>query len=425
MAHDMVIECPICGSITRIRMDMAPIHDTPVRLHCGRCGVLLVGSLLYENKNEGEDKNYILRSINFEMPSALNEEVKEQESIFFGEISGIQLCSKISKSDTKGFDSLKVTCDSLLCRLNGDNEDGTIQIAKSINEYAENWYSHRMMFDLYLGNKFNYLRRHYANGDLLGSLNNEIEIVEQIGYQYRLHLGRFLKRTERDSLSKLCSKYCAELDSDALNYFLDSWATKSRLLEVQKTLLAILDNYISVSKYLIPAALTFYSQPSEDELSTKGMSTCTFNDISYYFQDTFERLTDCLDIVVGLDNVYVHNDFNHITNYIEDNNKNKIKKLSDLINIRASKGQRVRYLHDDYPFAWLFAFDPDFFNIRNTIGHSSFSYNEQEQFFKAQKKPISFYLIEFAMKCLEMTKSAVVLSLYVEFLLKKHLDKSE
>ena len=70
-----------------------------------------------------------------------------------------------------------------------------------------------------------------------------------------------------------------------------------------------------IAPNLMPAvAVTYYEHPENIDKTVDGLTTCTFEDISHFYQDTFEVLAEFCDIVIGLDNIENRNGFDVFPN---------------------------------------------------------------------------------------------------------------
>ena len=170
--------------------------------------------------------------------------------------------------------------------------------------------------------------------------------------------------------------------------------------------LKLKNEYLSIFKFLAPAVgLFYYDDASRINKETQGISTCSFNDIKNFYLDAFEILADCCDIVIGLDNIDKRFNYNAFTNRI------------DMIKFRnQTKGVRIKNLSLDEFFAARFNLKTDSNELRNAVGHNNFEYNgitQKLSFTTAKGENKSAYLIDVALECVSLSRSAYVLLFYV------------
>lgn len=116
-------------------------------------------------------------------------------------------------------------------------------------------------------------------------------------------------------------------------------------------------------------------------------------------------MADCCDIVIGLDNIDKRFNYNAFTNRI------------DMIKFRnQTKGVRIKNLSLDEFFAARFNLKTDSNELRNAVGHNNFEYNgitQKLSFTTAKGENKSAYLIDVALECVSLSRSAYVLLFYV------------
>ena len=160
--------------------------------------------------------------------------------------------------------------------------------------------------------------------------------------------------------------------------------------------------------HLIPTiGLLYYRTLNGIDWTVQGISTCSFEDVKTFYQNTYESLLDCCDIVVDLDNLENRGDCN------------TFKSKLDLNIFRSqSKGNRVQLLDASEFFTGVFNLPVSSSSLRNAIGHSDYEYNGAKQEIRHPEKTgstviLTSYLVDVALECCNMMRSAYVLAFIV------------
>lgn len=401
MTVNYYVKCPMCNTITRMRSPAGYIYSTPVHIHCGKCNTLLTGEFISDNKKL--EAYYV----------PLNcEQVRAEDYEYYGEASGEILCNKIEPLSGKKTDILppkqSPVFDFLFSKDMEDNER-FIDYACYICDLLEKWDYEKIKYDLFLNNNFDLIRDKYSSqATSCGyELNTKFDVLRFIYYSYFFDCGGIFNQKELKKQLISINYHFRHLDSIALKKYICYLNEENRLDIVQRKLFEVMFSFIKVSKYLTPAInAILYKNTNEIDKEKVGITTCTFEDIKQFYQDAFENLTECCDIVVGLDNIDNRNDFNLFTNKFD---MTKFKQQS--------KGNRIIHLSKEEFFSKNFNMSSKSKELRNAIGHSDYSYNgiSQELTYTVQstgeiKKE---YLLDIAVECVELMRSAYILTFYV------------
>lgn len=405
MTHNYFVKCPICGTITRMRTPVGYIYKTPVRFHCGECDSLLTGEFITDN--EKVTVKYV----------PLNcEEVDPQDCEYFGEASGEMLCSKINAFHATGPDIMQLPhgrVSPVFDFMNSIPEDDRIRFinyACYSNTMAYSWYTHKIKYDLFLKGKQALLEKNYAEEmkRLHCQLGTDMGLL-QFGYRSLFYdLGGLFKRAELVSTLTSLNYRFSHMNKASLNNHLIVLKASNRLHAVQEKLFRIMFDFWGVVCHLIPAiGLLYYRNLNGIDRTVQGISTCSFEDIKTFYQNTYESLLDCCDIVVGLDNLENRGDCNTF--------KNKL----DLSKFRSQpKGNRMQLLDASEFFTGVFNLPVSSSSLRNAIGHSDYEYNGTKQEIRYPEKTgstviLTSHLVDVALECCNMMRSVYVLAFIV------------
>ena len=227
-------------------------------------------------------------------------------------------------------------------------------------------------------------------------------------------VGEYLKNELQKQLCEI-NYHFYHFDKVLLNEFLDLLDGDNRIEKAENKLYSAFLEFQKIAPNLMPAVgATYYDRPNDIDKAVEGLTTCTFEDISHYYQDTFEVLSEFCDIVIGLDNIENRNGFDVFSNNLN------MKKLRE-----QKKENRIKFLNSSEFFSNNFNLDSTSNDLRNAIGHRNYNYNgiSQEIIYAPKEmstEMCSKYLIDVALECVALMKSVYILLFYV-YELKRYL----
>lgn len=413
MTVNYFLKCPVCGTVTRMRTPAGYIYKTPVRVHCGECNTLLSGEFISDNDNV---RAYYI-PINCE-------EVKPQAFEYYGEASGELLSQKLIKLHADGKDiympPLEKPSPVFGFMRSVDKEDGErfVDFACYTSALAEHWDDFRIKYDLFINEKFDLLCKRYSDGAAKCGcdLTSDLGVLEYVYRSFFYDLGGIFKKKELMHILRAINHHISHMAKIPLRQLIISLQESNRLKVIQEKLFGVLNEYQIVAKYLHPAlGAMYYRETERVDKSNLGISTCSFEDIKHFYQNTFEVLVECSDIIVGLDNI---------------ENRGNYDAFNDSWNLKIfreqPKGNRIKKLHSSEFFVHTFALPVESSSLRNAIGHSDYKYLGTEQEIKYPEKTgssivLTSYLLDVAMECCSMVRSACVLSFIVYEMLRYSL----
>lgn len=175
-----------------------------------------------------------------------------------------------------------------------------------------------------------------------------------------------------------------------------------------KKIFEAVDQFNQKFKYMIPVfGLDFY-QDTTFNYNQKGITTVSFEDLKQFYVDTFELVTELLDIVIAFNNLKYRNNYQTM--------KTKRKDVSTLDKYQTlNKGAKLEFIDQIEVFDTLIY--PSISNqIRNAIGHNSYEINVKEQLVlyyptKSKNSEITdITLIDFTKTCWELFQSLMNIS---------------
>lgn len=400
MTVNYFIKCPICNTVTRMRTPAGYIFKTPVRIHCGKCNTLLTGEFVSDNKKA---KAYFV-PINCE-------EVKPQPFDFFGEASGEMMCLKIEQihADSDDIflpprDKVSPVFDFMLATSN-ENRTRFINYACYLNELSTCWDKKRIKYDLYLSGNYDLLLANYTKEakNMDCDLGSALIVYQFIYRSLFYDLGGLFQKNKLLSLFREVNYHISHMDLSSIYGYLSELNSSNSLKRIERKLLDIVYDFHSVSAYLIPAiGLLYYSTDTIDKTSL-GISTCSFEDLRAFYQNTYERLLDCCEIIIGLDNIENRGDYGAFATKMTMHNFRTQKK-----------GNRINYLNTSEFFVKAFDLPINSGSLRNAIGHTDCKYDGMKQIVCYPEREgsdimLNSFLIDIALECSKMMRSTLVL----------------
>lgn len=402
MTVNYFIKCPVCGTITRMRTPAGYIYNTPVRIHCGKCNTLLTGEFISDKENA--EAYYIPKNC---------EEVPLQNYEYYGEASGEILCKKIQLlPDTKEnlIKSPRLSpVFSFLYSMSEDNKNNFINYTCFAYDLTKNWDLMQIKYNLFLNGEMDLIKEKYeTDAKKLGyNLSSDFEIMRYVYCSFFFDCGGIFKRKEIKQILLEINHHFRHLNIQTLKEYINFLDEKNRILTIQTKLFEMMFSYMKILMNLIPAiGANLYDDSTTIDKETLGLTTCSFEDIKSFYQDAYENLADCCDLVVGLDNIENRGSFNMFTNKFD------MDKFS-----AQSKGNRIKHLGHEEFFAKTFNFLSDSNEMRNAIGHNDYNYKGIQQTIEytvqttGEKR--TSYLLDVAIESVKLMQSAYILMFFL------------
>lgn len=388
-----------------MRTPVGYVSKTPVRIHCGKCDTLLTGEFLIDNTK-----------LRIQYVPLNCEEVSPQEFDYFGEASGELLCNKVMELHAEKNEIFNLPlgkASPVFDFMSSTPEPDRIRFINYVcysSALTEQWDTQRIKYDLYLKGKKELLIEKYREEakQFWCQPDSDIGILQFTFRSLFYDLGGLFKRNELEELLRKINYHFCHLNQVKLAEYIAEIKQSNRLHIVQEKIFKIVNDYIGVAPYLIPAiGVLYYTNAEIVDKNEMGMSTCSFEDIKKFYQDTYESLVDCCDVVVGLDNIENRGDCNTFTNRL---NLDKFRKQS--------KGNRITFLNDSEYFVGVFNLPISSNSLRNAIGHSDYEYDGTKQEISYREKNgsdviLTASLLDVALECCKMMRSVCILSFMV------------
>ncbi|MGN8626900.1 YecA family protein [Bulleidia sp. HCP3S3_G12] len=429
MIVSKVAICPICGKRTLIRIqDGSYLNEYPIRINCMNCKTLIKGIYSMNKGNSGlklinasitdpeiviketvDNRNDSLESFNFKNVD------------YVSEISGELPCK--CTYEYKGGYPISPFLESIE-KLSSMPD--RIERLKDFLPNMEKWEKRKSIaFQLLSEGSIEYIS--IALNNKMGNYYYEcdsyiksLQCLQEVVVEESKYL--FINPSIDNYISTVIHDL-STLDKTMLHEFVHEIGGIESLLYSYRKTIDVFSNFMNIYQYLLPAETYMYFN-DEDEVF-RCLSTCTFSDIKTFYQDSYESLSSLLFIPVSFDNINLRSDFNSFNKNFENVKCNKSRNLSWYRSL--DNGTRINKICPDETFQKLLDL-PAKVSLRNGIGHNNIKYDAVNQIIIAydfKKNYVKFQntLMNVAIDCLYLVKSAIVLSEMILFLMREEYRK--
>lgn len=402
LVYNCFIKCQVCGSITRIRLQVGWQEEHPIVVACRKCGISLNGKVKIR-------QDMLKIEFNFENAEIL--EGKESAD-YIVECSG-EFPSKKLNIDEGEFEISPFIRNQARMQENNGYEKFTKSVSR-LMQTAQNWPKYKRILDLaQIGNK-EYLIQEVKKfiPEKLAPGKNELEIlravhlVEIIGFITPLRSDVVSDSVISDSILKLDFKQIKDLIS-----YLNSYEGY-KLNDLQSIIYKTMNEFIEIYQYLIPVfAIQFYKGDSID-YTEEGSTTSSFDLVKQFYLDVYEALGNLLILPVALNNIKFRGDFKKVKSGLEI----RADSLDDFFKL--SKASRyhlcdITEIYTEYLRVIVNS------KLRNAIGHNDVKYDAISQQItyipdaKNRSKSRTEYLLEFENEALHLFQAILVIAEYL------------
>lgn len=399
MVHNCFVKCQVCGTITRIRLQVGYLNENPINVACGCCGTTMNGKVLIDQETPG---------LRYSFENA--DEVQRNNADYVVECSGEfpTLKPRVDNPNNK----IILSPFMRFSKQKGYKE--FTRVISKLNDCRNGWAQYKRIIDLFKRRDCNYLLNEIWK--ILPKeqfqCRNEFEISRAV---HMIEVIYFIGALREDIISDLSLSNSilklppAQIYSliDFLNSH-DGYSLKELQIAIYKTY----DEFISVYSYLIPAIFLQYCDEDAIDFEIEGTTTSSFDTIKQFSLDTYETLGNLLVVPVALNNVKYRNDYNQCS--VVDNQH---KTLDDYISFR-KKIRRYKYCNNTelYTKELRIILNSD---LRNAIGHNDVEYDSISQKITYKPDPSNrtkkqkMYLLEFENEAVRLFQAITVISEYL------------
>lgn len=405
MVYNHYIKCQVCGSITRIRLQVGHLKQHPIVVTCGKCKTSLLGTAFFDQVNVGI-------KMEFENADSIDNH-NLNAGDFFAECSGEFPVRKQGEDGDSNLFAISPFISQMM-RMGSDTENiETYQraIAK-LNQTCEKWKYYKRVLNLYENNS-PYLEQELKkefDGPMFPSKTDPeklhtIHMIEIIGFCSSLKPEILSDLNFSDDILRL-----NPVQMKALNDFLNSH-DGFHLQQIQSQIYKILDEFIEIYPALIPAISLQHGNEDSFDFENKGTTTSTFETVKQFYLDVYETLGNLMVIPVAFNNIHYRSDIN-----ISDTIDSKTWTLEEFIKL--TKANRYHFCTDTEKYTSFLKLKYNA-KLRNAIGHNDVEYNPASQLITYYPNPKdrtikgTEYLLQFELEALHMFQAILAVSEYL------------
>lgn len=402
------LKCDVCGAVILTRTQVGWLDSHPIRIHCGRCGILISGTA-YFNQEQA--------TLRFEFSNAEN--IGETKPDYYIEASGELLTEKlqqVANFDNEFYYSTSPFFNTLWSMGNKNFEEFMKKCVGFIKLSRNQWPIIRRINELWLNGRTDYLVKEVE--EFLPKkqfpMNNNLEYlrgVHQLNIMFfsNIHEQSFFKSTthylwkELDTLGSLNNQGLFDLAED--------FGKRGLLKRYDEKIFGLFNQFIDVFQYILPIyGLRFYIKNIEDVYEKKGITTASFEDLKQFYLDCYEVSGEMVRLIVAYNNLKYRNDYQKMVAKRKD-----MLRISDF-DAAKSKGVRIGFISGNEDFDRLVY--PNLDNkMRNAIGHNTYKYDgikQQITYYPSgnenETDKNTKYLLEFCQDCTNIFQSILNLS---------------
>lgn len=400
MTVRQVVQCEVCKTRTLLRTLLGWLPKHPIRIPCGKCGVLIQGTATLDPPN-------------FKFDFVNGKSIEGEESEYYLECSGELLTEKLSTRDAVSRESSMISpFIKAVMDMGQDNyQEFKAQTLRFLAAIEYGWPQVDRANQLWIGGQAKFLKREvhkFLPKDAFPMTNR----LEQARGVHQLNL--LFTLPIRDSA-------LFDITTDFLGTEIAAFAPlpnfkllvkhfgEHLLMDYSKRFHRTLQRFVGNFSFLIPAlSLSFAPNVANTYPKQKGMTTTGFEDIKQFYIDAYEDALEILVLVVALNNLKHRGDFTRMKSVRRD-----VTTLSDFGGL--TKGSRLPFFDGSEDFDRLaMALNS---GIRNAIGHSSYVYDGATQLIRyypkgklGEGREETMYLVEFAQLCCNVFQTHILLN---------------
>lgn len=423
MVVNKVAICPICGKKIYLRIeDGSYLDEYPIRVNCMNCKTLIKG--IYIMTPSSPYRGLHLLNAEIEECDVDVDTRKIRNADYVAEICGELPCKTVREFDGNLIYSTPFM-DSV---IELETSESVLERKKRLSYFAKNmadWKKTKSIaFQLLDEGSIEYIATalHNKMGEYAYECDNylkSLHCLQEVVLEETKYL--FLNPEQDEYISSLTRKL-SEIDKEQMHLFASQIGGVQSLILAYRKAIEVFSDFMTIYPNILPAET--YVRFNHKNMDGVGITTCSFSDIKTFYQDAYESILSLLYIPVCFDNMVMREDFESFERSYKDVfcPKNKIRNLRWYRGL--DNGTRINKLNESESYQKILELPANRL-LRNGIGHNNIKYDGITQLITAYdlKKPdkVNYQdnLINVAVDCLGLAKSAVIISEMILFLLRQ------
>lgn len=402
MVYNHFIKCQVCGTVTRIRLQVGHLKHHPIVVACCKCGTSMNGTV---------DINQDTPGLRFRFENA-DEVSGQNDSCYVVECSGEFPTIKPHVDSAEGRIAISpfIRYSSI---MGHERYEKFTQSITKLNNFCDRWAQYKRIIDL-----FNRGDRTYLTAEIWKILpkehfpcRNEFEISRAV---HMIEVIYFIGILRPDIISDLSLStsvlHLAPAQLRTLITFLNSHDGYS-LQQLQSSVYKIYNEFIDAYPFLIPALALQYCDNVDINYEVEGSTASSFDLVKQFSLDAYETLGNLLVVPVALNNIKYRNDYNQCAE-----KNGKTVGLEKYISL--SKANRFQYCDEAEQYTKELQVILNS-KLRNAIGHNDVEYDAITQKItyvsdpRDRAKKETAYLLEFENEAIHLFQAITVTSEYL------------
>lgn len=396
------LQCEVCGAKTLIRIQVGWLDMHPIRFNCGKCGILIIGTIYQDQMNVNAHTKF--ENV-LEVPD-------KGDSDFYIEVSGEFLTEKLQpyKFENTLMPPFFTSGTWLMDEGMEDFKEKTLRFLYILNN---EWPKYRRVNELWLNGNYQYLSKDLKKliRNKQFPLDNELQYLIAIRQMNIELLSSILSKNFFDRQIKFIGEEVKNLKKNKDKEFstlIEHFSTSIHRNE--EKIFECIKQFIEKFRFMIPVfGMDFYKEGSEKELYEKGITTVSFEELKQFYVDVYEVITEMLELIVAYNNLKYRGDF-----LLMKEKRRDVVRLDDYK--KKNKGAKLEFIDGNEEFDNIVY--PHLNNqLRNAIGHNTYKMDIQSQqisYFpkgiEDNEQPPVISLKDFTRSCWDIFQSLMNLS---------------
>lgn len=400
------------------------MDEYPIRFHCVNCRALIKGTFIMKSTSLSNGLHLYNAEIEECDVDLCAEKIKNADYVI--DISGELPCATVRLFDG----NIIKTSPFLECVQHLDVIEQRRRLQMFANNMSEwkKWKS--IAFQLLDEGSIEYIPMALKNK--LGNYNypcdNQIKTLQCLQEIVHEYTDTLFTDLPLDAMFQNLMNELQKIDKSQLHAFVDRLGGVQELIFDYRRLTNVFLSFMGVYPNILPAEEHIrYREKSKSEV---GIATCSFGDIKGFYQDAYETVLSLASTMVCIDNILLRGTYMAFGDKYDLPFARKIyvKSKDDYARYEALDNGMKLKLFDATEPVQKFACMPENQHLRNGIGHNNVSYDGVHQkiiaygFNKPYEIKYRGTLIDMAIDCIGLTKTAIVMSDVVLFMLRQELS---
>lgn len=405
LVYNEYIKCEVCGSVTRIRLQVGWMEEHPIAVTCGKCGISLKGKVYIGQDEPGLKFEFENAESVDATPALLPDYVVECS----GEFTTVKMCEGLVLQEDFITPFMRYQQ-----HLGGfDNYEKFTNSISALMHTAKIWPQYKRVLQLNKSGNKDYLiqeiKKLFPQDFIM--CRNELEIMRAVRM---VEVQGFLAplKPEIINLPQIGSSIL-KLNKDEMEQLIEYFNAHEgySLNQMQEQINTLLGEFVAIFPYLVPAFSLQFCENGNINFDVEGTTTSTYEDVKQFYLDSYETLGNLLIIPAAIDNIKNRGKANlFVVNDVG------IVSLDSFIS--ATKAKRFHLYNTGEMY--MRTIDAKYNQkLRNAIGHNDVEYDTSHQSIiyipdpKKRDKKLKEYLLEFEIEALSMFQAILVISEYL------------